>query len=758
MAARLYSPEDLGVGAALISTMTVLASIAQLNLGSVLNRFLPATGGGARRLIVIVYAAAVPAALVASAVFLLGIGLIAPPLAFVAENGWTAIWFALSVTAWTVFALQDSALAGLRKSVWVPVENAGYAVAKIVLLVLMTGLPIAALGPFAAWTLPLVVVIALVNVLIFGRLLPERERAAAPTEGLDRRLIARFFGWDYLGMVAMMAANGIAPILVLRIAGAAANAKYQIAETIAYSLYLMARSMGISLLAEGAANRARLHALAADALTHMAIPLAAGVAVILAAAPLIMALFGSSYVGEGTAILRVLALSTIPWAFTTIRLSVARAEGRTLLVAIVQSATLIIVLTVGLLLLGRMGAVGMALGWLAAQCAVATGIAATAVWKGGPDRAIEWLIDIASSTARLVAVFARPAKAPSDALPDIRGLLEKAHLTSDVPIRSYRVLASQSDCRTIVLNPDNLQAVPLLYKAASSAEGIGSIERMVKRLWAFTGDPRLSDTIALTPEILAIEQTEHGLHLLERRFPGQDGRAFVHDERRRPEVLGAAARTIAAIHGRTIVPAALSKNWLADWIDDPIAALSSLPPITQNRRRHDDALERLRSEQHAFWHRRRVALGWGHGDFSLGNIIIEPIDGDDGQPRFGVSGIVDWEQARPDTPAGLDICNLAITTRSLVRGEEIGQTVRMLLHSPRWEPEERAWMASASSAEGNDWLLDFEATRAMVALAWLRHVHTNIAKSHRYVESRLWAAANVDWVLRHYSRDGQAAR
>ena len=44
MAARLYTPQAVGVSAALISAMTLLANLAQLNLKSALNRFLPRAG------------------------------------------------------------------------------------------------------------------------------------------------------------------------------------------------------------------------------------------------------------------------------------------------------------------------------------------------------------------------------------------------------------------------------------------------------------------------------------------------------------------------------------------------------------------------------------------------------------------------------------------------------------------------------------------------------------------------------------------
>ena len=46
-----------------------------------------------------------------------------------------AVALGLSVLAWNIFTLEDGVLTGLRAAVWAPLENGGYALAKIVLLV-----------------------------------------------------------------------------------------------------------------------------------------------------------------------------------------------------------------------------------------------------------------------------------------------------------------------------------------------------------------------------------------------------------------------------------------------------------------------------------------------------------------------------------------------------------------------------------------------------------------------------------------------
>ena len=67
-AARLYSQEQVGLAAALISSMTTISYFAQMNLGSLLTRFLPSARAGARGLITRVYAVAGLATAVAATV------------------------------------------------------------------------------------------------------------------------------------------------------------------------------------------------------------------------------------------------------------------------------------------------------------------------------------------------------------------------------------------------------------------------------------------------------------------------------------------------------------------------------------------------------------------------------------------------------------------------------------------------------------------------------------------------------------------
>ncbi len=94
----------------------------------------------------------------------------------------TGLVFAGCVVAWAIFTLQDSVLVGLRSAFWVFVENGIFGIVKIVLLVLLVTVLPDHLGIYVSWMLPVIVAVPLVNVLIFGSLVP---RHAAATRGCE---------------------------------------------------------------------------------------------------------------------------------------------------------------------------------------------------------------------------------------------------------------------------------------------------------------------------------------------------------------------------------------------------------------------------------------------------------------------------------------------------------------------------------------------------------------------------------------------
>src|SRR5512138_1353902 len=85
LATRHYPAEVVGLNSAMISAMLFVAGVAQLSLVSVITRFLPRAGRTAGRLVGAAYALTLTAAALAGLLFVLGVRIWSPALAFLGD-------------------------------------------------------------------------------------------------------------------------------------------------------------------------------------------------------------------------------------------------------------------------------------------------------------------------------------------------------------------------------------------------------------------------------------------------------------------------------------------------------------------------------------------------------------------------------------------------------------------------------------------------------------------------------------------------
>jgi O-antigen/teichoic acid export membrane protein len=184
VAAHLYPARAVGYGAAAIAAMTLLASIAQLNLGAIFPRYLYASGARAMSVLVSGYAASAFLALLAGALFVVFTG--AHP--YLARDVFPAPLFVVAIVLWVIFSIQDWALTGLRATFWVPVENTSFSLIKIGLLPVFA-LVAPASGVFVSWTLPVIACIIPVSYFLFRKVVPAHVSASAGGGSLPRARI-----------------------------------------------------------------------------------------------------------------------------------------------------------------------------------------------------------------------------------------------------------------------------------------------------------------------------------------------------------------------------------------------------------------------------------------------------------------------------------------------------------------------------------------------------------------------------------------
>ncbi|GAA1096996.1 hypothetical protein [Kitasatospora arboriphila] len=383
-ATRWYSAETVGTSYAALSVAALMSGVGRFNLGDVLVRFVPRAGRHTRRLVLRCYAISGGLSALAACGFLLLIPVVAPSLDFL-RSPLLAVAFVVATAGYSIFDLQDGALTGLRRTGWVLGENMLFAAAKAAALAVCAALAVGT-GILTSWAVALLLSIVVTNSVLFRRAIPAHQRADRTGAPMPRRLM-RYATADYLGKLASITTYAVLPLIVLAQLGAAQNAYYSLAWIIADTFDIAVFSMGASLVVEGAHRPDRLPELARRMLRHAGLLVAAATAVVVAAAPWILGLFGPDYAAHGTPVLRLMAIASLPTVLITVAIDVARVRRNLRRLIGLQVAHCVLVIGLTAVLLPVYGLTGVGLAWLLACCAVAVPLLLTMPrWMKAPER------------------------------------------------------------------------------------------------------------------------------------------------------------------------------------------------------------------------------------------------------------------------------------------------------------------------------------------------------------------------------------
>lgn len=325
LAARHYNDADVGRGSAAISALMLLTGLVSVNFAGTLNRFIPNTGKRTGAVVAFTYLVTSAIIAVLAVALLVALHWFGGPAYDLIREPQTRMWFVVAAVAASVVTVQDSVLTGLRAAVWVPVWNAAFAVAKIILLlVLARSMPHS--GLFFSWIIPMIVVLFPVNLLIFVHLLPRHVRTSTHEATLTGAEIGRFFAADYLGALFLYGTMFVVPVLVATRVSPQTYAYFFLAWAVASMMNLVAVNMAVPMVVEAVHDPARLAGYCRAALGRVLSLLCLGVVVIGLAAPHTLGLLRHGYL-DAVPLLQLLAFASLPSAVVDIYLGTLRARS-----------------------------------------------------------------------------------------------------------------------------------------------------------------------------------------------------------------------------------------------------------------------------------------------------------------------------------------------------------------------------------------------------------------------------------------------
>jgi len=375
VAARLYDQVAVATNMAVIAAMTTLSGLAQLNLGPSLGVFLPRAREHARRVVLLVYGAVTAYGALVVTVFVL---LVLPHLTRLSDalgSGDRVLVFALAVLAFNLFALQDAALAALRRGRLIPIENAAFGLVKIVLLFALVG-SLPQFGIFASWFIPMLVVVPVVSGYVLLRACAPRRSTLPPATTRDS---IPELALDYLGYLFQVASTFFLPVVALELLGPVEASLFAVAWLTSSTMDLLATNVGTALTVE--TSYGEDPATLRRTILRRAVPFVALVAAVaFLAAPLILQLYGAEYRADGLHTLQMLLAASVPRCVVTFAIAESRAHRQIGKIVWLRAQNAALALGLSFLLTPGLGVEGMAVAWLVAQtCGAATAL--QIVWR-----------------------------------------------------------------------------------------------------------------------------------------------------------------------------------------------------------------------------------------------------------------------------------------------------------------------------------------------------------------------------------------
>jgi O-antigen/teichoic acid export membrane protein len=372
-AARLYKPEDVGLGAALISAAGFLLWVSSLGLEAAIIKYLPQTSSDSSALVNSYLTVASLAGGVAAVACLATIPLWSPALAFIRHSPLSVLVFVGVVVAGANCVLIDYTCVVLRRSKLTFARTLTQALLKLLLLIALAAVLGKALGIFMAWG----IASAISLIIALWLFLPHALPGYRPRLIFGRHIsgaMARFSITNYLCSGLIKTTTSLIPLIVVNVLGARANAYSYVGWGAAAPLLAIPGAVAISLFAEGSHKDEALASTVLRSLKVGSFLLLPAVVAMLVVGDKLLLIFGRDYSHATTSVLRVVATSAIPVAVNATYLGIAQVQHRLKPLMLVPAAIAVGTLVLGYALARPLGILGPAVAWLALQSAVALAV------------------------------------------------------------------------------------------------------------------------------------------------------------------------------------------------------------------------------------------------------------------------------------------------------------------------------------------------------------------------------------------------
>ncbi|MBN2076573.1 MAG: polysaccharide biosynthesis protein [Dehalococcoidales bacterium] len=370
VAAKLYTADVIGLGSAVISAYKLLGLIAELGLAIGLVRFLPSIKKYGNEMINTCLTISGLMAVFISLIFLSGLGVWSPALLPVRQQ---PLYFVIFIIFTCSAVLQTNVLftfLAKRETKYVFITHVATGALGLILLIAFGLLFSNSLSIMSASGLPIAFTL-LMGVFWF---LPKVQRGYRPVPMIKISILKELGKYSLVNFISkglIQCTTFLLPLIVVNTLGAEMNAYFYVAWSIAVVLQLIPSSISNALFAEASSEESTLRTNTIKSLKLVLLLLLPSALVIAAAASLLLLIFGRDYTENGAVLLRILAFGVIPWGVIYVYIGIARVKKNSLGLIMVPLLSTGLSLVLSYILMAQMGLVGVGLGYLIGQSAVA---------------------------------------------------------------------------------------------------------------------------------------------------------------------------------------------------------------------------------------------------------------------------------------------------------------------------------------------------------------------------------------------------
>ena len=364
VAARTYSPFDVGLASALISAIMLASVFSNMGTGSTMVQLLPGRKAGKdwSSTLNAGVATAIFTGLPAGITLVVALPLFSQQFSIVVHEIGYGVALIIGVPLMTLSMMLDQTFVAERASKYMLLRNLVVAVLKILLMVLPVLLlvQIGALGIFSAG-----VVASAISLLVgWLFLVPYLGRAySLTTRGIVkqiRSMLSSLAGNHFINLGGLTPMY-LLPLFVAMRLSPTDNAYYYMADKLDNFFFMVSSVVAIALFAEGSHAASTLTRKVRSSTVVVSIVLVPTMLICFFGGRYLLLLFGANYAEHSLLLLRIFTVAAVPDAITNIYVSVLRVQRRLRFAALLSLGMAILTLTLGWILLPVLGIAGV--GW-----------------------------------------------------------------------------------------------------------------------------------------------------------------------------------------------------------------------------------------------------------------------------------------------------------------------------------------------------------------------------------------------------------